>query len=434
MNLFQRWQRNPQTPIENERKLESKTLTQDVSCFNSINNLPYSEYKPEFKALNRASKEPLFSRCREVIEARIWTSDLTIESEDNYQKILSESSITKFYTTIIQKQIFDCLFNNTGQYILYFEGVELIFKPVHINGRAQIKFIWDSENKPIKAEILNIHGIVIDTLESNKFYYGSLSGGKSADSIVLRCLEYLDWMYQNLESQKKLASRGYMPFYTVSPDYSASNNEIINQMIKGWNNMLMSFKSALKGGENLFISQYPFKSTILNQSNSEAKVLEMITEIKSQIITGCGLYPSLVGIPIGSNRALSEQDRDNLFEVTVKNWQNRLLEPVDWILENSVPNYQKELVKVIYKQEETDETIKLRELANNALATATTYIDRGFEFDYQSLASHFSILGLELINANQKAIENAEDYVDSTLGRDLKKDNFFLPEQSKDQK
>ena len=404
---------------------QSKTV-QDVRSFRDDNTnnglgagfskgLQLADYRPNLQWLYHAKFNNTFQRCNEVIYSQIVKHSWSFGTKKkNTKKQLQTLMQTIGWDIDLIRKIWDEIYGGGGNGVLYFvegvDGIKLKFTSFYdlATHKTQVRYELD-ENKIQTFYILDQLGLVIHTRTSDQaLHIAKNKNGHLGVSNLMVALPYIELIYNLYEFNNKLVKREFTPLTFISPDYKSipttakdGDATIFETMYNSWGKLVNTVQSSINAGDRKIMSPTPWKVESLMKTNSEMSVVEIIKLAREEVIVACGVSGSVVGYSGTANRAVGEQDRDNLDETTADQYKQYFEEVGNWVLSKFYPDDYLDF-EFKFGREETDETIKIREQAITTLQTIPTALANvGYKLDQSSL----EIL-LAKIDPDLKIIEN----------------------------
>ncbi|MGL5963789.1 MAG: hypothetical protein ACRCZ2_05270 [Fusobacteriaceae bacterium] len=349
-------------------------------------SLNQSEF--DFKTLEQKTYQdnPTFIQNQKLIKSKIFSKDTFLKSE--YSRInhrISNQIESLGWTPKLQKKLFDILYAGCGVVLLVFTKndvgeTKIKAYPFVRNGIEIVQITYDILDEITEIKIRNNQGyyeyLDLDNTDYHIFSNIEIEDRHTYLSNLTLASPFIACEVALLERDLEFAQSGFtsIPFLSPKIDKIFQDNKEIKLSVGG---QIYEYQDFLTQGfkyikkqmqEEIKKSKLPIfpwsvettNVTTDNRANDTKSIRDYILE---RIQVACFTNGSVTGRDGTANRAVSEQDRDNLEENTVLIFQ-QMFEAVvnDWILPILIPHNYKEFKWQFYR-ETTDESIKLREQA-----------------------------------------------------------------------
>ncbi|MGL4758679.1 MAG: hypothetical protein ACRCXZ_05055, partial [Patescibacteria group bacterium] len=349
-------------------------------------SLNQSEF--DFKTLEQKiyQDNPTFIQNQKLISSKIFSKDTFLKSEySRLNQRISNQIESLGWTTKLQKKLFDVLYAGCGVALLVFTKnnlgeIKIKAYPFVRNGTEIVQITYDILDEITEIKIRNNQGyyeyLDLDNTDYYIFSNIEIEDRHTYLSNLTLASPFIACEVALLERDLDFAQSGFtsIPFLSPKIDKIFQDGKEIKLSVGG---QIYEYQDFLTQGfkfikkqmqEEIKKSKLPIfpwsvettNVTTDNRANDTKSIRDYILE---RIQVACFTNGSVTGRDGTANRAVSEQDRDNLEENTVLIFQQMFEEVVnEWILPILIPHNHKEFSWQFYR-EATDESIKLREQA-----------------------------------------------------------------------
>jgi hypothetical protein len=360
--------------------------------------------------LKTLQSDEQFNSCYIILTSQLWKFPFEVQGQ--FKKVVQEF---KLYTDFInwrdlQKKIFNELFAGHGSGILIlndwdYESPRIDFLPCRINNRTYVKPMQSMRRQEIiYFELTDGLGKVLRTLTPDQVHYIALNDWQLyGESIIKKVAPYIILKQTIYKALQKKAKAGFKEITSITPDYSVVSalgnqaNQIMSDWKISWDTYKHQLQAAIENGDTAFVSPVPLQSKILSTSLTQNMVDKLLDICDKKIYTGCTIAGSLTNDE-ANNRAKSEQDRDNLSEITIKYWHNLLAEAGTWCINRLTQNRFSDLnYKLVYPTDPTAELILIREQNLNLITNVLPALKaQGIQVSIDSIKKILASLDLEM--------------------------------------
>jgi hypothetical protein len=398
-----------------------------------------SKFYPVHKTAESLSDHPTFANTYNLISNKIYSSETYIRSNHkNISKALQRDIEEIGFNRETRLRVFDILYKGAGACLCFLEENKLRVVPF-FQGEELVRIIWNRYGDRIESIAFrsesrsDYNWYSLDLKTANYFILSNIKESDTFKSNLTIAAPYILLSNALLKRDINFANDDFnvKPIITPNIDKLVTKNGVAEVTYGGetipmsqfltkniWGNIRNDINDRLRYDK---LPVLPFDVSIksLAQNNSQNQT-NLIRDYAEDMITrACHSSSSILG-KTGSNRAESEQQRDNFDQQVVKTFQDLVCRVAnEFLIPLLAPHSHSEFVYQYYS-EETDESIKLRD---QQLKLAELIISPDFELfksannlrlDFKQIAELFQTThGLELITENEE-IETAESTIEGT--------------------
>lgn len=285
------------------------------------------------------------------------------------------------YDKKLMSKCYDVMYNGCGACLLYIDDdskIKIIPFKIQKNNQITnlIKVNRDFYDNETSIELLMPNGKwkVIDSTQTNYYIlYNMKVGGKYVSNLRVAS-PYIILQNALTERDIEFADGNFTVPPIISPNIDkflvqddemylqigGQQIEFIKFIQQGWKTIQKQIQEDIKSGKPIVL---PFDVNISQVAGSNTTNLtqEIRKWADEKIQQACFSNGSISGANGTANRSVSEQDRDNVQEITVKIFQDKLARIAnDWLIPLLYPYNYNEFEFAFYS-EETDETLKKRD-------------------------------------------------------------------------
>lgn len=336
---------------------------------------------------------PIFLANQRLIETKVFEKNTFIKSlQPRINQKLENKIIELGYTKKLQQQAFNILYAGCGACLLLFvdekKGDEIVKKlrliPFVKNNRKLVDITYNflGDITSITLELDNYERQVLDLANTDYYilYNIKIEDRNNYLSNLTLASPFIATETELLKRDLDFARNGFNSIPLITPKIDKIGVDGASDLTLTVGGQIYNYSDFIQGGfrnikkqvqnelKNSDIPIFPFDVNVnkitsdnnSNQTNITRKYLHECIQI------ACFSNGSVTGRDGTSNRAVSEQDRDNFEENTIRIFQKKFEDVVnDWLLPLIIPkNYQD--FKYQFYREVTDESLKLREQAQKS--------------------------------------------------------------------
>jgi hypothetical protein len=343
------------------------------------------------------------------------------------------------------EQVVKNLYSECGvSLITYNKENKLIIIPFLQEGQEIVKVNYIPNTNTIEDIEITVNTkftrekIVIDPVLTPVHIIYNMKSGNSYSSNLTIASPYIALSNELLEKDIELARNNFTVDAFVSPNIEAMINkdnkvdfsiggvkqDFTTFLSSGWITVKKQLIRILKEKGIKFIP-YAVDVKNLTLSNSQNQTMELRKYLDEKITTACFTSGSISGRDNTANRSVSEQDRDNFEELTIKYYQNKVESLInDFVIKSILPSSYNDFY-FSFTNPETDETLKLREQNTKVLELITQpnfqllLEKNNLRVNKEDLSNIFvNLYGINLIdkqeNDNDTSIQGNEVNIDSS--------------------
>jgi hypothetical protein len=386
------------------------------------------------------SDHPIFAFNCQLITNKVANQEYFITSknvnkdiEDYLRQRLDDVGITVEFL----EQVVKNLYSECGVSLVTFGADnKLMILPFLHNGQDKVKVNYLPYTNIIEdIEILGFgensrDKKVIDPILTPSYIIYNMKQGQTYSSNLTIASPYIALSNELLNKDIEFARNNNTVDAFVSPNLSAMVNtndkvdfsiagvktDFYTFLTTGWLNLKKQLINATKEKGIKFIP-YGVDVKNLTLSNSQNQTSELRKYLDEKITTACFTSGSISGRDNTANRSVSEQDRDNFEELTIKYFANKVEQFInEFVIKTILPSSYRDYY-FSFTNPETDETMKLREQNTKVLELVTQpnfqlLLDKNnLRVNKEDLANVFNNLyGIQLIDKQEDDKETANDY------------------------
>ncbi|MGL4758188.1 MAG: hypothetical protein ACRCXZ_02545, partial [Patescibacteria group bacterium] len=374
-----------------------------------------------------------------LIKTKIESIEILIDSEYSRAKnIIKKDLLDLGFDTNFRVRLFDILYKGCGACLILIEDGKVRAIPFfHKEEIVKVKY------SSYDDKILSIHlknedpndpfFYALDLNTTNYYLLYNARVGDTYKSNLTVAAPYIVLDNHFLQRDLDFAKSGFTDKPIITPDIEKilSTNGDINATIGGieynlshylqknvWGTISKQITEQVKR-DPVPVLPFGVKIQNLSQDNTKNQTAKIREYLDDMITRACHASGSVLG-RTGSNRAESEQQRDNFEEQSIKTFQNMVCKVANEFLIPLLAPENADRFFCRYYSAETDESIKLRdqqlELAKLIITPEfqSFQLANNYKLDADEVASLFNtthglkLLGNETVEAESQEVENTE--------------------------
>ncbi len=420
--------------FQNTPKLPKPSNVDDVYRIGQTNQasliMPLTEPTNSYQDLEILKNDEQFNACYLVLTSQLFKVSPKITGK--YNKIINQ--YTDYLDFIdwhkMENEIFNELFAGYGMGVIYlntwdYKTPKIEFQPCRTGLRKHVEPMIDwSKNKIVAFNVLrnNSHFKYLSPEDCKLITFSDLQ--LRSTSILRKVSPYIILKKTIVAAIQNKAQGGFKEATAISPDYQSvaqggiEGEKLLKRWAESWEQNVSNMQSALRDNANAVVTPMPLIAKTLSQALNQNMVDKLLEYCDKKIYTGCSIAGSLTN-DAANNRAKSEQDRDNLGEVTVQYWKNLLQDAGTWVLNYlSDNNFTNNDYHLVYPKDPTAESIAIRAQNINTINSVLPNLYKmGIKVKQESIAKLLVSLDLELedIQTPATVIANTTENTNNNL-------------------